>query len=100
LMRLRVIAHQHLAEGRMKSFDMFGKVLAVLEVEFVLTALLSGASNGVAVLLCLTKDGGAELLVDQDASLLLWYTGLDRGAEAVVNHLLSGGDFRRLRGSQ
>ena len=41
------------------------------------------------------QDGGAELLVDQDAGLRLGHAGGDRGLEAVVDHLLGRGDLAR-----
>ena len=46
------------------------------------------------------EDGGAELLVHQDAGLLLRHAALDRGLEAVVDDFLGGGDLGRLRGGQ
>ena len=37
---LRVVAHQHLAEGRVEGLDVAREILAILEVELVLAALL------------------------------------------------------------
>ena len=48
-----------------------GEVLAVLEVELVLAALLGRAGRDVAVLRRVAEDLGAELLVHEDAGLLL-----------------------------
>ena len=45
LIALGVVAHQHLAEGRMEGLDVFGEVFAVLEVELFLAALLDGAAS-------------------------------------------------------
>ena len=50
---------------------MTGEVFAVLEIELVLAALLGGARRDIAVLCGVAQDGGAELLVDQDAGFLL-----------------------------
>src|SRR5215467_11685440 len=42
LVALRVVAHQHLTEGGVESLNMFGEVLAVLELKLLLPALLGG----------------------------------------------------------
>ena len=96
----RVVAHQHLAEGRIERLDVLGEILAVLEVELVLAALLGGAGRGVAVLGGVGENGGAELLVHQDAGLFLRHAARDGGLEAVVDDLLGGGDLGRLLGGQ
>ena len=66
-----VVAHQDLAERRAELLDVGGEVLAVLEVELVLAALLGRAGRVVAVLRRVVQDLGAELLVHQDAGLVL-----------------------------
>src|SRR5262245_43849751 len=93
---LGVVAHQHLAEGRAEGLDVRGEVLAVLEVELVLPALLGGACGGVAARPRITKDGRAELLVHQDRGLVLRHAGGEGGLESVVDDALGRGDLRRL----
>ena len=75
---------------------MAGEVFAVLEVEFVLAALLGRARRDVAVLRRVAEDVGAELLVHQDAGLRLGNAAGEGLLEAVVDHPLHGGDLRRL----
>jgi hypothetical protein len=65
----RVVAHQHLAEGRGEGLDVVRKVIAVLEVELVLPALLRRTDRGNAVGDGIAPDRGAELLAGQDAGL-------------------------------
>src|SRR5262249_1190931 len=100
LLPLGVVTHQHLAEGRVHRLDVFGEVLAVLEIELVLAALLGRAGRDVAAAVGVAEDGGAELLIDQDARLLLRHPGSDGHLEALVDDLLGGGDLRRLRRRQ
>src|SRR5262245_27731284 len=73
----RVVAHEDLAEGGMEQLDVAREVVAVFEIELRLTALLGGAGGGVSLRRRVAEDGGAELLVDQDAGLLLGYAGGD-----------------------
>ena len=82
----------------MERLDVFGEVLAVFEIELVLAALLGGARGGITVRGGIAQNGGAELFVHQDAGLLLGHAGRDGGLEAVVDHLLGGGDLGGLRG--
>src|SRR6185369_4179422 len=64
---LRIIAHQHLTEGRVEGLDMAREILAILEVELLLSALLRRAGGDDALGSGIAEDGGAELLVHQDA---------------------------------
>src|SRR5882672_3078673 len=96
LIALRVVADQHLAESGIEGLDVFVEVFAVFELELLLAALLDRVCELVTARGRVAKDGGAELLVHQDARLLLWRAGFDRGLEAVVDDLLGGGDLRRL----
>src|SRR5262245_29383672 len=96
LVALGVVADQHLAESGIEGLDVFGEVIAVFELEFLLSTLLDGARERVTTSGRVAKDGGAELLVHQDACLLLWHAGFDSGLEAVVDDLLGAGDLRRL----
>src|SRR6266849_2450843 len=97
---LRIVAHEHLAKGWLKGLDVLSEVLAVLEVELVLPALLGGTSEHVALRRRIAKDGSTELLIHEDARLVLGYAGGDGGPETVVDHLLGGGDLRGLLGAQ
>src|SRR5207245_7043334 len=92
--------NENLAEGRLEHFDVPGEVIAVLEVELRLAALLGRARCGVPLRRRIAKDGGAELLVHEDAGFLLGDAGYDGALEAVVDHLLGGRDLRRLLGGQ
>src|SRR5262249_47926080 len=64
--------------------------------KIVLAALLSRARRDVAVLAGVAEDVGTELFVDQNARLVLRNTAGEGPLEAVVNHLLHGGDLRCL----
>ncbi len=75
---------------------MFGEVLAVLEVEFLLAAFLRWTSRRVIGGSSIAKNGSAKLLIDEDAGFPFWYASLECGLEAVVDHPLGGCDFRRL----
>src|SRR6185295_10591345 len=97
---LRVIPHQNLAEGRLEGFNVFGEIFAVLKIEFLLPTLFSWACGRVATFLRTLEDRGAELLVHQDARLPLRHSVSECSLEAVVDHLLGGGDLGRLFGCQ
>jgi hypothetical protein len=94
---LGIIADQHLAEGRVEGLDMLHKILAILEVELVLPALLSrtGGDNGFDG--SVAKDGGAELLIHQDASFFSGHASGARRLKAIVYDLLGAGDVGGLR---
>ena len=96
LIALRVVAHQHLAEGWVEGLDVCGEALAVLEVELLLSTLLRGARRHVALRCRIAKDCGTELLVHQDTGFLLGHPSRNSSLEAVVDHLLGGSDLRRL----
>src|SRR6266478_2001892 len=93
---LGVIADQYLAEGWLDCLDVFGEVLAVLEVEFLLAAFLRWTSRRVIGGPSIAKNGSAKLLIDEDAGFPFWYASLECGLEAVVDHPLGDCDFRRL----
>jgi len=97
---LRVVAHEHLAKRGLKGLDVPTEVLAVLEVELVLTALLGGAGEHVALGRRIAEDGCAEPLIHEDGSLVRGDAGGEGSLEAVVDHLLGGGDLRGLLGGQ
>ena len=97
---LRVVAHQHFAEGRIERFDVAREILAIFEIEFVLPAFLRRASGGDVLGGGVAQNGGAELLVHQDAGLLLRHAAGERAMKAVVDHLLGAGDLGCLRIAQ
>src|SRR5947208_112613 len=97
---LRVVAHQHLAEGRADDFDVVGEVFAVLEVELLLPALLGGTHRDIAVRLGIAEDGRPELLVHEDARLVSGHAGRHGGREAIIDHPFGGSDLSRLLGGQ
>ena len=82
----------------MERLDVRGELLAVLEVKLFLPAFLGGTSGVESVCRGVAQDGGAELLVDQDAGLFLGHAARDGRLEAVVDHLLGGGNLGRLLG--
>src|SRR5262245_26537385 len=100
LIAFGVVADEDLAEGGVEQLDMPGEVIAVFEVELRLAALLGGAGDGVPARRRIATDGGAELLVDEDAGLLRRDPGRDGVLEAVVDHLLGSRDLRGLLGAQ
>ena len=75
---------------------MFGELLAILEVELILTAFLDWASCRVAVFRGIVKDGRAELLVNQNGCFIFRHTSFQGGLKALIDHLLTGGDLRSL----
>src|SRR5205807_1113173 len=77
-----------------------GKILAVLEIELILSAFLGGTSDSKAVRFSLPQNRRAKLFVDQDTGLLSGYSLIDRRLEAVVDNLLRVGYLRRLFGRQ
>src|SRR5439155_11455912 len=100
LFAFRVVAHEDLAESRVESFDMRREVLAVLKVEFFLPALFGRTRRRETVCRGITQNSGAKLFVNEDAGLLFWNSGVDRGLKAVVDDLLRGGYCLGLLGSQ
>ena len=78
---------------------MFGKILAVLEVEFLLPTLLSGDTGDIATSRGIAQNGGTKLLIDEDAGRVpSGHPSRDGRLEAVVDHPLGGGDLRGLLG--
>ena len=97
---LGVVAHQDLAEGRIEGLDMAGEVLAVLEVELVLPAFLRRTGSNDELGPGIAQDGGAELLVDQDARPVARRAAGQCREEAVVDDALGGRDLGRLGRAQ
>src|SRR6185369_6015016 len=88
------------AEGRVEGLDMAREILAILEVELLLSALLRRAGGDDALGSGIAEDGGAELLVHQDAGLLLGRASGERRQQAVVDDLLGARDLGSLRIAQ
>src|SRR5512135_907186 len=61
---------------------------------------LDGACGDVAVPRGVAEDHRTELLIHQDAGVLLRDPGRDGGLKAVVNHEFGGADLGRLRRGQ
>ena len=94
---LRVVAHQHLAKGRVKGFDVLGEILAVFEFELLLPALLGGAGGDIAIALTASRRMAApNCSSTRMPAFSLGTPRRNRSLEAVVDHLLGGGDLRRL----
>src|SRR5262249_23026027 len=68
-------------------------VLAVVEVELLLAALLGWAGDHIALLRCVAQDGSAELFVHQDAGPVGGNSSGDRRQKAVVDDPFGGGDL-------
>src|SRR6516162_5299512 len=80
----------------MEGFDVFGKILSVLEVKFILPTFLGRARSDESLCGCVAKNGSAELFVHQDTGLFLWNASANSCLKTVVDHLLGGGDLSRL----
>src|SRR5215470_15831900 len=89
----RVVAHQNLAEGGAKGFDVLRKLLAVLEIELVLPASFSRASGDETLRSGVAKNIGAKLFVHENAGMGLGYTSSHGSLKSVVDHFLSVGDL-------
>src|SRR5262249_51222944 len=76
------------------------EILAIFELEFFLAALLCRAGSDDALGLGIAQDSGAELLIDQDAGLVLGDAGRKCRLESVIDDPLGGGDLRGLRLAQ
>src|SRR5262249_34874029 len=68
---LRVVAHEDLAERRSELLDVARVVVAVLEIELVLAALLRGGGDEKAPRPGVAQDRSAELLVDEETRAVL-----------------------------
>ena len=78
---------------------MVAEVVAVLEVELVLAALLGRAGGDQPAGARVAQDRRAELLVDEDAGGSSFGTPLaQRRLQPVIDDLLAGGDGRGLLG--
>src|SRR5260370_23351087 len=96
----RIIPHQNLTEGGAKSFDVCGKILAILEIKLVLSTFFGWTRGYVTLRRRMVEDRCAELLIYQNARLLFLYTGGNRGLKTLIDHLLSGSNFSCLLRSQ
>src|SRR5262249_3481769 len=82
----------HLRERRVEFLDVPAEVLAVLEVELVLSGALDRHREVEALLLPGSRDVRAELLVHEEAGRVFGRAALDRLAEALVDHHLRVAD--------
>jgi hypothetical protein len=73
------------------------EIFAIFKIELGRSALLRRAGGDDTLASRIVQDGGAELLVHQDARLFLGHPGGERRLEAVVDDLLGDGDLGRLR---
>src|SRR5437867_2859122 len=69
---------------------MRGEVFAVLELELFLPTLFGRTRRRETVCRGITQNSGAKLFVNEDAGLVFWNSGVDRGLKAVVDDLLRG----------
>ena len=94
---LRVVAHEDLAEGGGERLDVARVVVAVLEVELVLAALLRRRSGEKTPRPRVAEDRGTELLVDEDAGMRFRHAASD-GDESRRDDRLRRRDPLRLLG--
>ena len=97
---LGIIAHQHLTEGGANRLNMSRKVGPILEIKLLLATFFRRTSGDITAVAGVGEDGVTELFIDKHARLFDGDTSGDGGFKSVVNHQLSGGDFRSLRGGK
>ena len=92
---LRVVAHQHLGEVRVELLDVVAELVAVVEVELVLTGLLDRHGEQESALLGLGRNvrRSAELLIHEHAGRAGLRTLLDRLEHALEDQALGVGDL-------
>ena len=73
------------------------EILAILEIEFVLSALLGRASGDDIPGRGVAQDGGAKLLVDRMPAFSFGTPPASAAMKAIVDDPLGGGDLGRLR---
>src|SRR5207244_8579787 len=83
----RVVANQDFGEGGIKGLYVASEVLAELEIELVLAALLYRHGEGETLFLGRPGDIGSELLVDEQPGPLPGSAFLDSPAEALEDDL-------------
>jgi hypothetical protein len=76
------------------------EILAIFEVELVLSALFRRTGGDDIPGRRIAQDGGAELFVHQNAGPSRWHASGQRRSEAVVDHLFGTGDVGGLRVAQ
>ena len=72
----------------MEGFNVSCKLLAIFKIKFLLPALFGWISEDKILLSCIAKNSGAELFVDQNASLVSGNTLCCGLLKAVVDDLL------------
>ena len=84
----------------MKGLDVFGEIRAVFEVELLLPALFGGTGCCKPLRRGIAEDGGAELLVNQNAGFLLGHTSRQGRLKGVIDDLLGRSNLCRLLWAQ
>src|SRR5439155_4042725 len=88
-------------EGRRERLDVARVVVAVLEIELVLAALLRRGGGEQGTRPRVAEDRGAELFVDEDTGVRFRHAAGDGGEEALVDDRLRRRDpIRLLRGER
>src|SRR5262249_35582463 len=90
---LGVVADEHLREIRVELLDLVAELVAVLELELLLSRLLDGHRKAVAARLRLARDVGAVLRVDEDPGELLGRPVLDRALATLPDEALGARDL-------
>src|SRR5438105_15832197 len=88
MVALRVVTNQYLGESRVKDLNMLLEIFAVFEVKLILSTLLNRAAACVSLSGCIAENRCAELLVDQNSSLVFWNAGMNGNGERVVEYPL------------
>ncbi len=93
-----VVAHEHLREVGVEALDVRPEVIAVLEIEHLLTGALGGHRELQSPLARLARHGRAELLIHQHAGHRRVGPCADGLQQALEDEVLGVGDDRRLLG--
>ena len=80
----------------MKLLDMLREVLAIFEIEFILSAFFYGTGEVKSSASRVAQNGRAKLFIYQDAGLCFRHTAGNRVLKSVVDDLLGCGDLRSL----
>ena len=96
MVALRVVTNQYLGESRVKDLNMLFEIFAVFEIKLILSTLLNRAARCVSLSGCIAENRCAELLVDQNSSLVFRDAGMNGNDESVVDYPLRSRDLRRL----
>jgi hypothetical protein len=100
IVETRPVDPEWFGEGRVELLDVPAEVLAVLEVELVLAALLRGTRDDVPRRGRVAEDRRAELLVHEDSRSRLRHAPGDRRLEALIDDAFGIRDLGGLFGRQ